>query len=291
LHGAHESYGAVVAVGDAYGLWMARAARLPAYFVGTAKSVYVAKYGPFERRILSSARRVFVRDKPTAEALRAGGVAAEAPGNVIVDLAYEARGYRWKGRAGIAILPGSRAGAYDAALRLCAVLARAAGDGPQEAALSLAPGIDAEKMARSLTGADWTIESGSGAGADTPWIARRSGTEVAAWRGEFGALLDGAVLALGQAGTANEAAAARGVPVAALAEPQGEDWYRMRQRRLLGDALAILPAPEAEAAEALRTLLHDPERLAAMSRTGLQRMGPPGGAAAIAAEVLAGVRR
>ena len=60
------------------------------------------------------------------------------------------------------------------------------------------------------------------------------------WFDGIGGILDGATLAIGQAGTANEAAAASGVPVVALelAGDRRSGWYRMRQERLLGDAMA-----------------------------------------------------
>ncbi|HEY1429745.1 MAG TPA: hypothetical protein VGF18_09230, partial [Candidatus Tumulicola sp.] len=61
LRKAHDAYAAVVAVGDAYAYVMATAARLPTVFVGTAKSVSVAPYGPFEERLLRRAPACFVR--------------------------------------------------------------------------------------------------------------------------------------------------------------------------------------------------------------------------------------
>ncbi len=67
-------YAAIVAVGDAYACALARRGGMPLVFVGTAKSVYVAPYGPFERRIIAAARRIFVRDAATAEALRRAGL-------------------------------------------------------------------------------------------------------------------------------------------------------------------------------------------------------------------------
>ncbi|MBD5606023.1 MAG: hypothetical protein IAI48_13195, partial [Candidatus Eremiobacteraeota bacterium] len=116
-----RAYDAVVAVGDVYALAFAFATRLPTLFVGTAKSVYVAPYGPFERVLLRRAARVFVRDEATAERLRAQGVAAEAPGNVIVDLAgdggADAPPVRWLG-----VLPGSRDDAYADGVRLARVV-------------------------------------------------------------------------------------------------------------------------------------------------------------------------
>ncbi|MBV8333484.1 MAG: hypothetical protein JO192_12150, partial [Candidatus Eremiobacteraeota bacterium] len=74
LRAARKRYDAVVAIGDVYALAMALAAGSPTVFVGTAKSVYVAPYGPFEERILRRASATFVRDEPTARRLRERGV-------------------------------------------------------------------------------------------------------------------------------------------------------------------------------------------------------------------------
>ena len=115
---------------------------------------------------------------------------------------------------------------------------------------------------------------------------------IRGWRGDLGTLLDGSTLVLGQAGTANEQAAARGVPVVALDRAErtggrgGADWYRMRQRRLLGDALALVPSDPEAAAAAVAALLDEPERLRRMSEAGRVRMGARGGALAIARAVL-----
>jgi hypothetical protein len=60
----------------------------------------------------------------------------------------------------------------------------------------------------------------------------------------------------------------------------------MRQQRLLGGALLIVPGePAAAAVEAVCALLGDPVRLQTMGATGRARMGGAGGAAAIAAAV------
>ena len=69
----------------------------------------------------------------------------------------------------------------------------------------------------------------------------------------IGGILAGATLAIGQAGTANEAAAASGVPVVAL-ELTGDrrsGWYRMRQERLLADAMLVVPGDPVAAAAAI----------------------------------------
>ena len=102
-----------------------------------------------------------------------------------------------------------------------------------------------------------------------------------------GGLLREATLALGQSGTANEAAAASGVPVVALelAGARRDAWYRRRQRGLLGEALLIVPGDEQSAAAAIGALLADPDRRARMGAAGRERMGGPGGARAIAGAI------
>jgi hypothetical protein len=258
-------YAAVVAVGDAYACALARTVRAPLAYVGTAKSVYVARYGPFERRILRGAARVFVRDAATAQDLRRHGVRAEAPGNVIVDLLATDARVEWRAPLRLALLPGSRERAYADALRLAEVVAALRARGAQpDAVLSVAPNLSVDRFAPALERGD-----------------------LRAWTGPFGALLHGATLAIGQSGTANEAAAAEGVPVVALEldDARRETWYRKRQRGLLGEALLMVPGEPAAAADAVAALLADDVRRARMSAAGRDRMGGPGGARAIAQAV------
>jgi len=283
LRAARGRYDAVVAVGDAYALALALFAGRRTVFVGTAKSVYVAPYGPFERTLLRRAARVFVRDLPTAQRLRREGVAAEAPGNVIVDLV--ARGAAPEG-AWLGLLPGSRREAYRDAVRLARVMRALGRRRPALGALvSIAPTVDAAELARRLAADGWSVAAGED---DAPFRARDGTTELRAWSGALGALFAASVATLGQAGTANEQAAAFGVPVLALGGDGAsrEDWYRMRQRRLLGDALLVLPPEPERAAGELDALLGDEARLARMRAAGPERMGPPGGAAAIARAIL-----
>jgi tetraacyldisaccharide 4'-kinase len=256
-------YAAVVAVGDAYAAALARLARRPWIFVGTAKSEYVASYAAVERAIVGAAARIFVRDGATADALLGHGVRAEAPGNVIVDLLSDEHRYTWPGPVRIALLPGSRDRAYADAERLAEVVERVAARVPGVAAvLSLAPILDPSRF--------------------TPVFERHP--KIGTWAGGIGGILSGATLAIGQAGTANEAAAASGVPVVALelADDRRSGWYRMRQERLLAEAMLVVPGDPAAAGAAIETLLNDPARLARMSAAGRERMGPRGGAAAIA---------
>jgi uncharacterized protein (TIGR03492 family) len=113
------------------------------------------------------------------------------------------------------------------------------------------------------------------------------------WSDGIGGILAGATLAIGQAGTANEAAAASGVPVVALdlTGDRRSSWYRMRQERLLADGMLIVPGDPAAASDAIVALLNDSVRLARMGAAGRERMGSAGGAAAIAHAIvqLAGI--
>jgi tetraacyldisaccharide 4'-kinase len=266
LRGLRGRYAAVVAVGDAYAAALTRLAGLPWAFVGTAKSEYVAPYDAVERRIIEPAARIFVRDAATADALRRRGLRAEAPGNVIVDLLTTERRYVWPGPVRIAILPGSRERAYADAGIIADVVARVAAQVPGVASvLSIAPGLDATRFAPLF----------------------EAYPALGVWFEGIGGILDGATLAIGQAGTANEAAAANGVPVAAL-ELDGDrrsGWYRMRQERLLAEAMLVVPGEPAAAAAAIVALLNDPARLTRMGMAGRERMGAAGGAAAIARAV------
>ena len=290
LRGAGASHECAVVVGDAYALALTFLSGLPVAFVGTAKSVYVAPYGPFERTLLRRARRVFVRDRPTAQSLRAARVAAESPGNVIVDL-LDGNGLAPPPGNWLGILPGSREHAYPDAVRLTRVVrALSLRHGPVDALLSVAPTVDAARMVRSLAGDGWEAHQPPYAGA----FEVRSGlARVLGWSGSLAAMLRACRLVLGQAGTANEQAAACGLPVVTLEsvrpEPAlagGDGWYRMRQRRLLGDALATVPADPDAAAEIVAGILADRSQYARMQAAGRERMGGPGGAAAIAQAVL-----
>lgn len=155
------------------------------------------------------------------------------------------------------------------------------------AALSIAPGLDPQVFARLARDDGWIVAMP--AETRTMPFALLDGSReiVRAWRGPIGSMFDRASLAIGQAGTANEAAAAAGVPVVAF--ERGRDrknaWYRKRQSGLLGDALAVFDGDGAVAG--VRDLLRDPARRARMGAIGRERMGPPGGARRVAARAAA----
>ena len=280
-------YDVAVAVGDVYCaaacLWFAR---LPTVFVATAKSEYVAGHSAIERAIARRARITFARDQATADALRSGRVDARYVGNVMMDavaraeqdIALDERALR------IAVLPGSRSDAPAngaAAMRRLRRIAALSGRNVQ-AFVALAPAADAQAVMRAMTEAAPVLVTRD-AGA-------QPGVEVRFLRGALGAVLRAAHIVLGQAGTGNEQAAGLGKPVVAAAapgeSPQNVGWYRMRQQKLLGDALLVAPADDDAFARAVVDLLDDPPRMSAMAAAGRARMGAPGASEAIASAVL-----
>jgi uncharacterized protein (TIGR03492 family) len=294
LRTVRGSYDAAVAVGDVYCLAMARRAQTKTIFVGTAKSVSVAPYGKFERRLLSRAQACFVRDDATVRSLREAGLSVEPSANVIVDLFANAEDPD-AARAGggfdpvLALFPGSRPSAYgDAAFLLQVVAEIAAAHRTAGAVLSVAPGLDPARFAADAQRAGWEVSGGISA--RIPFVlSRRGRTVVRAWNGPLGAVLARADLVLGQAGTANEGAAAAGVPVVAFDRERdtGSRWYRQRQQGLLDGALAVLPGDLPAAVGGVVDLLSDPDRRRQMAEIGRARMGAPGGARRVAACVLA----
>ncbi len=289
LRAVRGSYDVAVAVGDVYALAMTLRARACTVFVGTAKSVSVARYGALEERVLRRAQACFVRDEATAQALREHGLSVEPSANVIVDLfapgddpAVEAAiaGFATM----LALFPGSRAGAYDDARFLLEVLREIAGARRGVGAvLSIARGLDVQRFAAGAERAGWQI---SREPHDCiPFALTLNGrTVLRAWTGSPASLLKDATLVLGQAGTANEGAAAAGVPVVAFARDRAsnERWYRRRQRGLLGDALVVLTGNAVDAARGVCDILDDSARRRQMSETGRARMGAGGAARRIA---------
>lgn len=292
LRGARGRYDVVVSVGDAYALIMSFFASTPTVFVGTAKSVEVAPYGAFEARLLARAAARFVRDDATAAALRRRGVDADVA-NAIVDLFVMPQPPATEAAVAgfepfLALFPGSRDSAYEDARFLLRIVASLSARRPAlGAVLSIAPGLDAERFAQYARDDGWHTQRTSQQ--NIPFVFLREGREVVrAWRGPIGPLLEHAVLVLGQAGTANEAAAAAGVPVVAFARDSDRKsrWYRERQRGLLGEALVVVTDGFDRAMIEVAAILDDPERRRRMGEIGRARMGRPGGSRRIAERVV-----
>lgn len=233
------------------------------------------RFTPVERALLRAGyARCYPRDEASAAALRRRGVPhARFLGNPMMDGLDAAP---LEGRPGrrLLLLPGTRAHAGPALERMLAALERL-------------PDVDA-------------VVAWAGAGAPTPppgWRAERDSEGGERWhldgrsvrwvRGRFAEALAWAEAVVGTSGTAQEQAAGRGLPVVAF--PCGAAYPRAFlavQRRLLGEALIVTDPAAASVADAVRRLLDDGGEIRRRAAAGRAAMGPPGGAVAIARDLL-----
>ncbi|MDQ7841223.1 MAG: lipid-A-disaccharide synthase-related protein [bacterium] len=274
----------VVAVGDAYCLWMASGASRQVAFVSTADSVRICEFGTLATWVMRGrASRIFARDPDTAEALAAMGLQSVALGNVMMDLvegAGETFGLSPDTQV-VALLPGSRADAPgNAALLAQAAQAIAAEEPGVRFLLAVAPTVAVEDVLRHLPQEE-PHEDGAAVGGVTVGGAHLVLTSA------FADAVVRASVVIGMAGTANEQAVGLGRPVVAFPGPgtQFTPAFLQMQRRLLGEAL-IPTRNWHEAAAAAVRLLRDPDERGRRGAVGRARMGPPGGSARISAALL-----
>ena len=234
---------------------------------------------PPERALMRRlADRIYVRDQLTESYLRSRGVPhARALGNPMLD-AIQGRPIEALAEEAcvVALLPGTRRYASGALTLMLASLARA------------------PKLTGLLAWSGGQLPSCEG------WRWRRSPQEpgvlgilarghqkVWVTEGRFADVLASAHLALGTAGTANEQAAAWGLPVVSFPFlPDYTPAFLDNQRRLLGSALTVARSDPQSVADRLLRLCQDLDAYLVASKAGPRRMGRPGGAAAIARDLL-----
>lgn len=279
-----------VAVGDVVPLILAGwFLRKPLVFAPTAKSDYIRPHLLPECALMRRlCQVVFPRDGHTAASLRRRGVRAVYVGNMMMDIVPVTDSFSDAGldippdAAVVALLPGSRAEAYENLRLLLPASDLLATDWTKEGyppaalfLLALANSLDVESLARAGAALGWTWEAGSGAA--TGWLVRGH-ARVAVLRGRFGDVLKAADIAIGMAGTANEQATGMGVPVVSPPGngPQFTHRFLAAQKRLLGDALAVVPPDPRHIALEVRNILADRRRYEKMQQAGRSRMGGPG---------------
>jgi uncharacterized protein (TIGR03492 family) len=287
----------VVAVGDLFPVVMGSFVRRPMVFIGTAKSNYFVPYGYFERLLLKRYVSVsLVRDEATAAALRTQGLKAQWVGNAMLD-ALEARGADFalpEKQLALALFPGSHDNAYENFPVLLKALKafEALWQNKFYVLLGFPLSLQLARFEARALAEGWgtgslgsrEVEKGD-ASILARWVREKS--EILVISGQLGDILSRAQIVLGQAGTANEQAAAFGKPIVAF-EPQPEKlrWYRKRQKGLLGEALEVVEDKPELIAQKLAEILNNPAKYNFMAQTGRERMGPPGGAAKMAEVIL-----
>jgi uncharacterized protein (TIGR03492 family) len=292
----------VVAAGDVYCLWMASCAGGPTAYLALPRSEYITPHSPLELRTIKRiARQVFTRDKVTADALRRHGIPAQYRGFPLMDtLAPTGETFGFPaGRPVLTLLPGSKPPAFEnLILLLRAAVAAAARTAPIPAVLvAWAPNLSRDRLRETVLamGGRWMDEgrfhldaSPASGGAPDPRGSLRAPIEVTVTTDHFADALMRATVVIGMAGAAHEQAAGLGKPIVAFpgVGPQFTARFLQEQKKLLGDALAVTRTEE-EAARAVVTLLADPAERERRGRAGRERQGGPGGAAAIAHDLLA----
>ncbi len=288
---------AVLVVGDVYAQMHASLVRAPRRVLQPLVSVHHRAGGTGSRSplryfmerfrgpelfLLKRADKVYTRDSATAAYLAQLGVPRTAfLGNPMMDgldvppLWEELRST--VDGATVALIPGSREQARaSVALMLDALLLT------QPPSLGLVAWTHAE-VPEPIRGWQRDERAPDLLGLLAAWRSV-DGTRRVWWlRGRFAAVLATAQAAMGTAGTANEQAVGRGLPVVAFEVPPffGRDYLR-NQARLLGHGLLLSqPEPAAVAAQ-LGRALHDENVRALAGVAGRERMGGPGASAALA---------
>ncbi len=226
---------------------------------------------------------VYARDDATAAWLGAHGVRhALSLGNPMVDLAVGRPLEGVHGRRAVALLPGTRAHTPVALARMAQALKR----------LPDVTGLVAWQGGTVPLLPDWEEEGGAPPLQGRVAALRHGASRLWVMEGRFGDVLASARVAVGTAGTANEQAAARGVPVVSFpVEPLHARTFLENQKRLLGDALTLSGGDPADIAAAVQALLTDEVAWERASQAGQLRMGAPGGSRAIARDLLERVTR
>jgi uncharacterized protein (TIGR03492 family) len=271
-------YSHVVAIGDAYCLWMAAQVATPIVFVDTAHSEYHDPQGWLVRNLIRRCASVtYVRDRLTADALTHHGIKAQYAGNPLMDVIENGRSPSYPAPV-VALLPGSR---DDAAtnlatlLQLCNALRATR---PVTFVCALAPTVSRESILRAVQPMGWQEQGGQLASGEARVLISRT----------FGPAIRASDVVVGLAGTANEQAAGLGKPVVAFPTTGAQYTARfMRlQHRLLGDAL--VPVRDwRDAVSSVLRLLDDSSERAWRGQAGRERMGQSGAVHTIAAALLA----
>lgn len=299
----------ILAVGDLLPLLLAWASGSPYAFIGTPKSDHTwatphpapspltrmadayhrckgSEWDPWEWALMARRRCRFVamRDPLTASGLQRRGVAAEAPGNPMMDgFGTAPPPASLDGIRRLLLLSGSRL--PESVLNLQRLL-QACGELPDQPrlVLLLATGRDPDaatvaQLVEPLGFEPMAIPAGSGA--SQAWARRNQ------WLlhgpGQFDTWAPWAELGLATAGTATEQLVGLGIPALSLPGPgpQFKAGFAWRQSRLLDGSVTPLPTPRALRDRTV-ALLADPAGCRNLGERGRRRMGPPGGSAALA---------
>jgi uncharacterized protein (TIGR03492 family) len=294
-----------VCVGDVLLLLLAgNFLRRPIIFLPTAKSDYTGEHWPAEIQLIRRfCVKVFPRDAVTAESHAGHGLPAEFAGNVMMD-SLDFHGTDLAGAPGawtIGVLPGSRQEAYDNLEDIAQVAVAFdqldAGSSARRQArylVALAGGLDFAEVARRLSGKGWSViapsadEAARGVVGHLEMPGRVGIVRFTIAKGRFADILAASDAVVGLAGTGNEQAVGLGKPVVAFVGrgPQFTPKFADTQKRLLGEAVALVDSEPRRVASEILDVLTNEARRSRMAEVGRERMGQPGATKRIIAEIV-----
>ncbi|MDX2006981.1 MAG: lipid-A-disaccharide synthase-related protein [Meiothermus sp.] len=280
---------ATLVVGDIYGILVGSVfGRMPLFQMQCLVSVRAWErdrggnpYGPLERILMRRAVRVYPRELEAQQWLRANGVGnAEYLGNPMLD-ALEGVPLELPPPY-LLLLPGSRTDAYES-LPMMLEAYRLLGDTGLTPVVAWA-GLPVDER---VAGSGWRVAETGQAEGVTHRLEHPDGTLAYLTQGAFRSCVLGARVALSTSGTAAEQAAGYGVPVVGFptAGPQYTRPFAQNQKRLLGDALALVESRPEAVAGAVRAFLASEELRGKARAAGKAAMGEPGAARRIAEDI------
>ncbi len=144
---------------------------------------------------------------------------------------------------------------------------------------AIAPGLDLDEMHQTIKGFRWQQVAED---CYTVGLGERQATLILA-QNRYAEFLHRADLAIAMAGTATEQFIGLGKPAIIIPGkgPQFTPAFAEAQTRLLGPSVTLILKPE-QTADAICSLLQNPDRLQIIAENGRRRMGKPGAAQRIA---------
>ncbi len=310
-----QAGGKILAVGDVVPLLFAWLSGADYAFVGTAKSDYYLQdelgwlpqtpkvdrwlgsvYLPWERWLMSRPRckAVFPRDTLTTKVLQQWSIPAFDLGNPMMDGlegSNQASTINLQNSLVILLLPGSRspeaAGNWQMILTAVQGIIAAFPRRSLVFLSAIASGLDLADFQAPLLAQNWmpqSLELTSVPLADPHALAFCQGNaSLVLTQNAYADCLQIANLAIAMAGTATEQFIGLGKPAITITGegPQFNSIFAEAQTRLLGASITLVQQPQ-QVVEALKNLLHDPDRWQQIEENGRLRMGTAGAAARIA---------
>ncbi len=261
---------------------------------------------PWERWLMGRPRckGAFPRDRLTTKILKRWPISAYDLGNPMMDgleaknaVPAIAQQATQEGKLKLLLMPGSRPPEAFRNWELILEAVKAIVNRERERGLiflaAVTPGLDREALVNALSIHAWQPVDESELQAWGNWrpeeglIFGRRQHRLLLSQHSFGDYLQGADGAIAMAGTATEQFVGLGKPAFIIPGegPQFTPAFAEAQTRLLGPSVILVEQPS-HLPEVLDRVMNDPDRLRAISENGLLRMGEPGAAARIAAQLL-----